>query len=185
MKTKNIKKNKLLTIILAVTMILATVSQLSYFATDVYAAEQETSVPDLTEDNYNALNTTIPFEYLVANPAHWEFLNNPITRGSTPYNHGHVGYTCYKMDYYVSNAKCKQIRNQLNQINSWGVLVSLIGIPGITTPFLMAYFSSYVTAASIFADAALLGKGVQLKYNAHFSNYTTDVYNDGYSYAFV
>ena len=111
-------------------------------------------------------------------------LLNPsqVEAASTVYRHNHAGYRCYRMSYYVSPAKCKQISRQTNKLNTVSAIANFIGLAGLTPGIVALVFGSAVNANNVFVTAARQGKGVQLNYIAHFSNTTTYNYSSNQNY---
>lgn len=108
--------------------------------------------------------------------------SQPAEAASTKYNHKHTGYTCYKLSYYVTPAKCKALKKQTKQLDKLSLISDAIGLSGLTADILALVFGSAVSANAIFVKAANQGKGVQLNYISHFSNLTTDVYSSDQKY---
>lgn len=101
---------------------------------------------------------------------------------SAKYTHNHNGYTCYKMSYYVTRAKTKDLANQTKKLNTVSLIANFIGLSGLTAGIVSLVFGSAVSANNVFVKAASQGKGVQMTYIAHFSNTTTDTYSTNQSY---
>ena len=101
-----------------------------------------------------------------------------VEAASSRYNHNHRGFTCYKMNYYVTNKMCRDLKKNYNKLKTPAQIASFIHIGGVGTWVITNAFSSAVDAMNVFVRAANQGKGVQLTYNAHFSNTTSYQYND-------
>ncbi|WP_438845068.1 MULTISPECIES: bacteriocin 51 precursor BacA [unclassified Enterococcus] len=101
---------------------------------------------------------------------------------STRYKHNHTSYTCYKMSYYVTPAKCKSLSSQTKKLNTISAITNFIGLTGLTPGIVSLVFGSAVDANQVFVNAAKRGKGVQLTYIAHFSNISTDTYSTNHNY---
>lgn len=101
-----------------------------------------------------------------------------VEAASTKYTHNHNGFTCYKMSYYVTNKMCKDLKKNYKKLKTPASIADNIPIGGVGTWIITKAFSSSVEALKIFVKAADQGKGVQLTYNAHFSNTTTYQYSD-------
>lgn len=75
--------------------------------------------------------------------------------------------------------KCVEIwKKNYNKLKTPAQIASFIPIGGVGTWVITNAFSSAVDAMNVFVRAANQGKGVQLTYNAHFSNTTSYQYND-------
>lgn len=105
-----------------------------------------------------------------------------VGAASSKYTHNHNGYTCYKMNYYVTPAKTKALAKQTKKLNSVSLIANFIGLSGLTPGIVSLVFGSAVSANNVFVKAAAKGKGVQMSYIAHFSNTTTDTYSSNTSY---
>ncbi|MGH1841464.1 bacteriocin 51 precursor BacA [Enterococcus gallinarum] len=105
-----------------------------------------------------------------------------VEAASTKYNHKHTGYTCYKMNYYVTNKMCKDLKRNYNQLKTPAQIAGYIPIGGLGTAVITNTFSSAVDALNVFVRAANQGKGVQITCNSHFSNTTSYQYSDNFSY---
>lgn len=101
---------------------------------------------------------------------------------SAKYTHNHNGYTCYKMSYYITRTKCKDLAKQTNKLNTVALIANFIGLTGLTAGIVSLVFGSAVSANNVFVKAASQGKGVQMSYIAHFSNTTTDTYSTNQNY---
>lgn len=108
--------------------------------------------------------------------------NANVEAASSSYKHNHAGYRCYKMSYYVSPSKCKQLARQTNKLNTVSAIANFIGLSGLTPGIISLVFGSAVSANNVFVTAARRGKGVQLNYIAHFSNTTTYNYSSNQNY---
>ncbi|WP_059141418.1 bacteriocin 51 precursor BacA [Paenilisteria newyorkensis] len=100
----------------------------------------------------------------------------------TKYTHNHVGYTCYKMSYYISPSQAKKVKAQTKKLNTISSITNFIGLSGFTAGVASLAFGSAVSANQVFVNAANKNKGVQVTYISHFSNYTTDSYMSNAKY---
>ncbi|HAP8793066.1 hypothetical protein, partial [Enterococcus faecium] len=89
-----------------------------------------------------------------------------VEAASSRYNHNHRGFTCYKMNYYVTNKMCRDLKKNYNKLKTPAQIASFIPIGGVGTWVITNAFSSAVDAMNVFVRAANQGKGVQLTYNA-------------------
>lgn len=105
-----------------------------------------------------------------------------VEASSSSYRHNHAGYRCYRMSYYVSPAKCKQLSRQTGKLKTVSAISNFIGLSGLTPGIVSLVFGSAVNANNVFVTAARRGKGVQLNYIAHFSNTTTYNYSSNQNY---
>ena len=112
----------------------------------------------------------------------FSFFVKPVEAASTKYNHNHTSYTCYKMSYYVTPAKCKSLSSQTKKLNTVSAIAGFIGLTGLTAGIISMVFGSAVDANQVFVNAAKKGKGVQLNYIAYFSNISTDTYSTDQNY---
>lgn len=100
----------------------------------------------------------------------------------TKYKHNDIGFTCYKMSYYISPSKTKQLKKQTKKLNTISVITNFIGLSGLTAGIVSLAFGSAVSANQVFIKAANKNKGVQISYIAHFSNSSSYSYSSNMKY---
>ncbi|WP_459756257.1 bacteriocin 51 precursor BacA [Pediococcus ethanolidurans] len=105
-----------------------------------------------------------------------------VHASSKRYYHNHPGYTCYKMNYHVNYKTCKKLKSNYKKLKTPAAIASLIPIGGVTGWIVSNTFGSSVAALKVFVKAVNKKKGVQLRYIAHFSNYSTATYSSNFHY---
>lgn len=93
-----------------------------------------------------------------------------------------AGYTCYKMNYYITPAKTKSLAKQTKKLNNVQAITNFIGLAGLNAGILSLTFGTAVDANNVFKSAAKKGKGVQVSYIHYASNTTTVNYNRNAKY---
>ncbi|MEJ4559306.1 hypothetical protein SJ998_14290, partial [Enterococcus faecium] len=56
-----------------------------------------------------------------------------VEAASSRYNHNHRGFTCYKMNYYVTNKMCRDLKKNYNKLKTPAQIASFIPIGGVGT----------------------------------------------------
>lgn len=107
------------------------------------------------------------------------------SRASVTYNHGHTGYSCYKVTTNMSYADAKKLVDQgktITKMSDWIIALSTFGKQGWVAGLSFVYGENAKAQMQPFQNAVNQGKGVEYSYIAHFSSVTTYNYSTNFTF---
>ena len=97
---------------------------------------------------------------------------------------GPAGYDTYRITSYVTPEKTKAMAKQNEELSTLSAIVNFLGLTDFNLGVAAMAFSSANDAMSIFVEAAKQNKGVELTYDAHFGQATSDTYYSNFKYVY-
>lgn len=97
---------------------------------------------------------------------------------------GPAGYDTYRITSYVTPEKTKAMAKQNQELSTLSAIVNFLGLTSFNIGVAAMAFSSANDAMSIFIEAANQNKGVELTYDAHFGQITSDTYYSNFKYVY-